>query len=370
VQDSAPNYSGFGHCTDEWDVMCYVDGPGVEMTTKCASISHDARLDCNHDDYFHTSPPGGNYLATHWNVANSGFLGKSVPTLTLSKKASKYNGIVNATMSGFAPNSAVTLTWPGGTVLAQVTSDGVGTATASFRTPLVQLGNYTVRATDSSGRSASAVLRVIPRIKLAPEASGPTGYRFRVYFYGFSAGERVQVQWFTTSGSSYQVLKTVAIADNGRASTIVYVPRSATVGGHLVRGRVIGISRSASTTFTVTGVGVSEVPTPTPTPTRTATVTPQPTATPPLEETATPEPTETATATPAPIIEETPTPEPTVDPGTPEPTATATPDPTATDTPTPEPTATIEPPGTPEATVEIQTIRLRELVARERWRPV
>ena len=29
VQASAPNATDYGHCTDEWDVMCYRDGPST-----------------------------------------------------------------------------------------------------------------------------------------------------------------------------------------------------------------------------------------------------------------------------------------------------------------------------------------------------
>ena len=32
---------------------------------------HPNTFDCHKDDYFHTSPGGSNYLATHWNLGNS-----------------------------------------------------------------------------------------------------------------------------------------------------------------------------------------------------------------------------------------------------------------------------------------------------------
>ncbi|MEV5239429.1 RICIN domain-containing protein [Streptomyces cinnamoneus] len=75
VNNSAPNTSRAAHCTDEWDVMCYSDAPYYPtMRNVCTERGHDERLDCNHDDYFHTSPQPGSYLATHWNVANNQFL--------------------------------------------------------------------------------------------------------------------------------------------------------------------------------------------------------------------------------------------------------------------------------------------------------
>ncbi|WP_260610537.1 RICIN domain-containing protein [Streptomyces sp. WAC06614] len=78
VNNSAPNTSRGAHCTDEWDVMCYSDTPYYpQMRNVCTNKASENILDCNHDDYFHTSPKPGSYLATHWNIADNQFLMKS-----------------------------------------------------------------------------------------------------------------------------------------------------------------------------------------------------------------------------------------------------------------------------------------------------
>jgi hypothetical protein len=74
VQGSAPNATRFGHCTDENDVMCYVDGPGVSTSVVCKEERWHHLLDCNRDDYFNPAPDAGSYLADHWNIARSTFL--------------------------------------------------------------------------------------------------------------------------------------------------------------------------------------------------------------------------------------------------------------------------------------------------------
>jgi hypothetical protein len=83
VQRTAPHASGAGHCIDEYDVMCYRDSstaPPIQMNCPHQSFNTTV-LDCGNDDYFHTAPAAGNYLATHWNPANSRFLivGPEVP---------------------------------------------------------------------------------------------------------------------------------------------------------------------------------------------------------------------------------------------------------------------------------------------------
>ena len=74
VQNSAPNWNGVGHCLDDTDRMCYDQFvPGFSFNPT-ACLNHERLFDCNHDDYFHTDPPAGNYLATHWNTADSQYL--------------------------------------------------------------------------------------------------------------------------------------------------------------------------------------------------------------------------------------------------------------------------------------------------------
>lgn len=78
VQNSAPHSTQAGHCTDGLDVECYRDSGllGDQYTsTSCAGDIRVHQLDCNNNDYFHTSPQGHNtYLSTHWNIADSRFL--------------------------------------------------------------------------------------------------------------------------------------------------------------------------------------------------------------------------------------------------------------------------------------------------------
>lgn len=81
VQYTAPNSNDAGHCTDDHDIMCYDDPNGTTPTIVCADEGLERRLDCRHDDYFHTDPPAGSYLDTHWNTADSAFLTQDVCTI-------------------------------------------------------------------------------------------------------------------------------------------------------------------------------------------------------------------------------------------------------------------------------------------------
>lgn len=64
VPDSSPHSTYYGHCWQDFDVMCYDDGgipKGKAMTTDCPSTSprptlFDMSFDCGHDDYFRPMP--------------------------------------------------------------------------------------------------------------------------------------------------------------------------------------------------------------------------------------------------------------------------------------------------------------------------
>ncbi|HEX6618296.1 MAG TPA: hypothetical protein VF024_01485 [Solirubrobacteraceae bacterium] len=88
VQWSAPHtthppndLSGtYAHCWDGEDVMCYEDGPAMVhpyVSTVCplGNGPIPQTYDCGRDDYFNPDPAAGSYLATHWNVYNSAFMG-------------------------------------------------------------------------------------------------------------------------------------------------------------------------------------------------------------------------------------------------------------------------------------------------------
>ncbi|MEV0136131.1 hypothetical protein AB0H83_47805 [Dactylosporangium sp. NPDC050688] len=112
VNNNAPNASGYGHCTDEWDVMCYKDGDNVVVRTVCTNRSHDDRLDCNHDDYYSTNPPAGSYLSQYYNVADNLFLikgtgGNPQPDPNLARSATASASYTSAWESVAAINDGI-----------------------------------------------------------------------------------------------------------------------------------------------------------------------------------------------------------------------------------------------------------------------
>jgi ribosomal protein L24E len=139
VQPTAPNASPAGHCDDDADRMCYQDGSVITLLIRCPS-DQEPIFDCDNDDYFHTAPGAGNYLATHWNTASSSFLSSAAtgPTLSIAD-ASMAEGDSGAASMTFnvslvpAASQTVSVRFVTGDGTAGSTSDyGAGGGTVSF----------------------------------------------------------------------------------------------------------------------------------------------------------------------------------------------------------------------------------------------
>ncbi|MGH9000205.1 MAG: Calx-beta domain-containing protein [Acidimicrobiia bacterium] len=132
VLPGAPNATLYGHCEDISDRMCYDDGGLLTSLFSACPSDNDARFDCRHDDYYHTDPAAGNYLASNWNTADSSFLSANVllPAISIGDAAvtEGHGGTIVARFPVtlvFDPEQAVTVNY--------TTADRSATAGSDYR---------------------------------------------------------------------------------------------------------------------------------------------------------------------------------------------------------------------------------------------
>ncbi|HEX3003173.1 MAG TPA: hypothetical protein VHO27_03110 [Angustibacter sp.] len=266
VQATAPNSTTLGHCTDEYDVMCYADGglthagTAAVMSAVCPR-SHEALFDCGNDDYFSTEPPpGGSYLATHWNTARSHFLDTAWSYPWRSQAGAASTGCLDATGAAAVCPSITSVsvgnTWIRGSTSAPirypvrvVVDDPAGLATmvdtAMGRSlsamPSVVIGyGRSPQPSSTSGTLKTFDLTVSsPYGALYPLGDGPAygGFQINPMVWGrnpTASGDSADTQFLAATYRSGTILARSLIT-NTPSSTAVRKAQYFTVRGRLTR---------------------------------------------------------------------------------------------------------------------------------------
>lgn len=131
VDLSAPNTTLAGHCTDEYDLMCYSDTFGAATRRVCNDVGSwigEYVMDCNANDYFSVKPDAAKVFNpsfwdtlagkgfTRYNTANSGFMTDSpglaeleeeMPSVADTEKPTSPSSISASNISA----STISLSW-------------------------------------------------------------------------------------------------------------------------------------------------------------------------------------------------------------------------------------------------------------------
>ena len=143
VQRGAPNHDNDGHCTDDYDIMCYAAG-GLGAQVVCPDRSLERLLDCNDDDYFNPDPAPGSYLDTHWNTADSRWMEDDAPRRVVRVSgADRY--ATAAEVAGSYAGDADTVLLADGRTFADALA--AGPAAASVGAPVLLAGDQLPEAT-------------------------------------------------------------------------------------------------------------------------------------------------------------------------------------------------------------------------------
>lgn len=268
VTKFAPHGSEAGHCSDEGDAMCYDDtGTG---TQQLCPASHEPLLDCNSDDYFHTNPPAGSYLATHWNVAKSTFLDTvaALPappsvTVTTDKAAPTTGDLVTFTANVAA---GTTVNWSTDVPACATPASTTGT---TFTILCESVATPTVTATASnSGLTVGYASKKVtygqgayPELAVAQPSSAPYGTPFNLTASVTNAKSPWNFTWnlnstgCTTTSPLNQATIAVTCGSGMKGLTASFGIRAVRSTDQAVMSSTIGvpITDVAAPTVTLTG---------------------------------------------------------------------------------------------------------------------
>jgi len=149
---------------------------------------------------------------------------------------------VSVSGTGYAPSSAVSVTFGSSGQVATATTDTSGNFGTSFLVPTVPGGINVVTATDGSSNSATANYNVATKLTLTP-VKGSTGTSVTVTGTGFAASSAITVTYDSTSEPG------ATSSSSGTFSTSFTVPTS--VGGSHVVIATDASSNSATSNFNV-----------------------------------------------------------------------------------------------------------------------
>lgn len=269
VQNSAPHSTKVGHCWDESDAMCYADGGSYSMRQICSS-SKEYFFDCNNDDYFSTYPQTGNYLATHWNAADSRFLigggdGSNGGSLGSPTTLGATLSVNNPAVPGLATQVSVAPQLPNGRSLAKVAWSSKRSDCA-FSAPTAEQSMVTCSAT--SATATTVTVTVTDSTGATKSASGPLTFATgssRPVTVAISAADQSSAQSSTASvctGAAFPLTAEVVDVASGSPVKGLSVTFKKETGGVLgilgnILSTVLGVSElmpkiTTATTYSAT----------------------------------------------------------------------------------------------------------------------
>ena len=164
------------------------------------------------------------------------------PLLTVGTASGPVGTVVVFTGSDYAADSAVTVSWSGGTA-CMTTTNASGGFSCSFTVSAATAGSHTFTASDASGNSATAGFVVTTRLTVTA-GTGPVGTVVTFQGTGYDSSSALTVTW--SQGTACTVTTTAL-----GSFSCTYTFPSSPAGAHPFTGSDAG-GASADATFTVT----------------------------------------------------------------------------------------------------------------------